>query len=836
MKGLLFVLLLFCAISASAGEIWVAPEGNDAYPGTRDKPKATLQSALREAREWRRLGASQLKGGITILLRSGTYYLRETVFIRPEDAGTPDCPTVIRAATAEQPILSGGISITQWKKNRYHIPGLPKGVGNKLWVADAPVIAGNTLNFRQLWVNGEKAIRATDRTGSNLQRILSWDHQTGTCVIPASGLPDLEGREGLEMMIHQWWAIAQLRVRKFERIGDSARLSFYEPENRVQNEHPWPAPWISAETGNSAFRLLNAIQLLDEPGEWYLDRRAGKLYFYPPEGVNMEDAHAVVPYLEQLVKMEGVPGRPVSYVHFEGITFQHSTWLRPSENGHVPLQAGMYLLDAYKLNEPGTKEKPTLENQAWVGRPPAAVQLEYVAHTSFNKCSFEHTASAAIDYTSATLNDTISGCAFYDIGGNAIQAGIFSDEAFEAHLPYDPADEAVLCRNLSISNNYIRNAGSEDWGCTGIAAGFVRGINIAFNELCDLPYTGISLGWGWTPTLNAMRNNSISGNYIHHYAKYMYDVAGIYTLSAQPGSVISNNRIDSIYRAPFPHIPSHWFYLYTDEGSAYMRVENNWTPSAKFLQNANGPGNTWKNNGPEVHDSIRRMAGIQPAFKMIADRFPPLKPVFPINKEHPVVIELVEDKRKFIDQVQLKDVLNKQGVNAEHLYQWKNHLVAFGNVKDVFLLQGALKEAFPQAGIKIYDAPFYEFNRTQCGDDQQESNWTHTILTTNLVEDGKLQQEYMDHHETQFIKWPEVSKGFCNASFQRLLLFRNGRQLMLVISIPAGKSLEELNPKTVENNPRVEQWNRLMSKYQTGIAGTAPNEVWVELKKEPLKR
>ena len=830
MKCLLFVLLLFCAISASAGEIWVAPEGNDAYPGTRDKPKATLQAALREAREWRRLGAAQLKGGITIFLCSGTYYLKETVFIRPEDAGTPDSPTVIRAADEGQPVLSGGVSITEWKKNRQQISGLPKSIGSKLWVADAPSIAGSILNFRQLWVNGEKAVRAADRKDKDLQRIFSWDHNTGTCMIPAAQLPELEGGTGLEMMIHQWWAIAQLRVRKFERMGDSARLSFYEPESRIQNEHPWPAPWISAETGNSAFRLSNAIQLLDEPGEWFLDRRAGKLYFYPPEGLNMAQAQAIVPYLEQLVKIEGVQGKSVSHVHFEGIAFQHSTWLRPSENGHVPLQAGMYLLDAYKLRHPGTREKSTLENQAWVGRPPAAVQLENVAHTSFKKCSFEHTASAAIDYATATLNDTIAACSFFDIGGNAIQAGTFSDEAFEAHLPYDPADETVLCRSLNISNNYIRNAGNEDWGCTGIAAGFVRGISIEFNELCDLPYTGISLGWGWTPALNAMRNNSIYGNYIHHYAKYMYDVAGIYTLSAQPGSVISNNRIDSIYRAPFPHIPAHWFYLYTDEGSAYMRIENNWTPSEKFLQNANGPGNTWTNNGPAVHDSIRMKAGIQPSFKNTRNRYPPLKAVFPVNKEYPVVIELVGKNEKPMDQIQLKTVLDKYGVHAEQLYQWNNHLVAFGKVKDVFVLQGALKAQFPQAGVKIYDAPFYEFDRTHCGENQQNGNWTHTILTTNLVEDEKLQQEYMSHHETQFEKWPEVSRGFCNASFQRLLLYRNGRQLMLVISVPEGKSLEELNPKTVEHNPKVEQWNKLMSKYQTGIEGTAKNEVWVELK------
>lgn len=88
----------------------------------------------------------------------------------------------------------------------------------------------------------------------------------------------------------------------------------------------------------------------------------------------------------------------------------------------------------------------------------------------------------------------------------------------------------------------------------------------------------------------------------------------------------------------------------------------------------------------------------------------------------------------------------------------------------------------------------------------------------------------MQYHATQYQQWPEVSKGFCNAQFQQLLVYRNGRQLMLVISIPKGASLDALNPKTTENNPRVNDWNKLMAKYQEGIEGTEKGETWVFLK------
>jgi hypothetical protein len=125
------------------------------------------------------------------------------------------------------------------------------------------------------------------------------------------------------------------------------------------------------------------------------------------------------------------------------------------------------------------------------------------------------------------------------------------------------------------------------------------------------------MGWGWTKSINAMSDNHITANKIHHYARNMYDVAGIYTLSAQPGSVISNNYVDSIYKAPYAHDPQHWFYLYTDEGSSYITIKNNWCRAEKFLKNANGPGNVWENNGPQVANEIKKAAGVEPAYQYL---------------------------------------------------------------------------------------------------------------------------------------------------------------------------------------------------------------------------
>jgi hypothetical protein len=823
-----FFLLIFFVSLLAESQLYVSVNGSDRADGKKESPLATVHMALRKARELRRLNAPSISKGITINVDKGVYQFAETLFIRPEDVGTKESPTIIQGSSEEQPVFSGGINIKGWKKVIGTIQHLPANAKGNVWVADAPLNGDVAIDFRQLWINNKKAVRGRDKTEESMNRILSWNNQTEKCWIPKPAA-DISNAKGLEMVIHQWWAIANLRIKSAEQKGDSVLLSFLQPESRVQSEHPWPAPWISKETGNSAFYLTNALQFLDEPGEWYLDRAAQKLYYWPRNNENLNTATVAAPVLETLVKIEGTIDRPVSNIQFKNISFQHTTWMRPSEQGHVPHQIGMYMLDAYKLKQPGTTDKKTLENQAWVGRPGAAVEASFVSNTSFENCRFEHMASTALDYSKGAQNNTIKGNLFKDIGGTAILAGLFTDEATEVHIPYNPKDEREISTAFTISNNLINDVANEDWGCVGIAGGYIRNSTIEHNDISELPYMGISMGWGWSRTPNVMKNNKIVGNKIHRYARQLYDVAGIYTLSAQPETIIAENYIDSAYKAPFAHLPSHWFYIYTDEGSSYITVKDNWTPSQKYLQNANGPGNEWTNNGPGVNAKIKTSAGLQSPYQYLLKEKEVLYKSWSIVREQPVIIELVADEG--IDRQKLKEVLAQNKMNPESVYQWQNHYVIFDKVQDASVVRGKIQNAFPSAKLKVYYDAFYEFNRTHCSDTATAKEWDHILLTANLVDNPKLQKEYMDFHATQFEKWPEVSKGFCNANFQQLLVYRNGRQLMLVISIPKGESLDKLNPKTTENNPRVNDWNKIMGKYQEGIEGTKPGEKWIFLKR-----
>jgi hypothetical protein len=830
----LFAFIMLIALAGNAVEIYVAVDGSDTNPGTKDKPLATVATALRKARELRRLNDTSVANGIHIILNGGTYQLFETISIRPEDAGTATSPTYIEAAPGEQPVLSGGIKITGWKRLATPVPGLPSVTKGKIWVADIPLAGGKLFEFRQLWINNEKAVRAKDMNGESMNRILSWNKNEETCWIPVP--KSLSGKivAGLEMFIHQWWAIAILRIKKMEVQGDSAKLWFHQPESKIQSEHPWPAPWISKETGNSAFYLTNAIEFLDEPGEWYLDIANRKMYYWPRNNENLLTATVIAPFSETLVSIQGTIDHPVSNIFFKGISFQHTGWLRPSHSGHVPHQAGMYMLDAYKLRPAGTPDKPTLDNQAWIGRPAAAVEVSFANKTGFENCRFEHLASTGVDYNKAVHDNIIKGNLFKDIGGTAILAGVYSDPATEIHLPYNPKDEREVCDKMVINNNLVTDVTNEDWSCVGIGAGYTKNTTIEHNEIENVSNTGISMGWGWSPTANAMKNNKIVANKIHHYGKHNYDCSGIYTLSAQPGSAIAENYIDSIYKAPYAHLPSHWFYLYTDEGSSYFTVKDNWTPSQKFLQNANGPGNEWSNSGPEVAERIRLNAGLQSSYQWLVKERTASRLNLPINEEHNEVIELVVKEGKQLDVSKLKQLLAKNNIDSNAIYQWRNHYLIFAKMADVGVMQGRLQNNFPESGVRAYHDMFYEYRKQKhCPDKTVTKDWDHILLTANLVADKKLQQEYLDYHATQFERWPDIARGFCNARFQQLLLFKNGRQLVLVISIPKGESLDALNPKTTENNPKMDEWNKIMGKYQEGIEGTEKGETWVFLK--PLK-
>lgn len=588
-------------------------------------PDSSLADAVRKARELRRLDKAD---SVVIKMAMGNYQLYEPLVLRPEDShlcfqGTSEEKTGVIGT-----VINGAVEIKGWRKQ------------GKLWVTDVPDFNGRPLDFRHLWVNRTRAEKARSVSDYEKMPRIRWvDKKARVIWVPASavrpllsGATDKQGNSILrsdsryaEMTLHQMWEVSYLRIKSVKIQGDSAAVSFHDPEAKIQFERPWPSPMYNSEH-NSPFFISNALPLLDTPGEWYHDIRQHKLYYMPRKGESMPgtsvqglrgvkatEAHiyVAVPALETLVRFVGTKEKMVDAVTFKDVSFEFTTWMRPSYKGHVPLQAGMYITEGYKLRPSIDRiNNHKLDNQDWLGRPSAAVELNYASRAVFDGCRFRYLGGDGIDFVEGCKDGAVLNSRFEDIAMNGLVCGSFSPEGLETHLPYVPKDEREVCSGLQVKNNEFADVTHEEWGTCAIALGYVSRTNVEHNYIHDVSYSAISMGWGWNRNYGVMHDNRVRANLIERYAAHMYDCAGIYTLGNQPNTVVYENVVRDICKPSYVHDPKHYFYLYTDEGSSNILLKDNWTSEEKFLKNAYGPNNVWKNNGPSVSEDIVKNAGL----------------------------------------------------------------------------------------------------------------------------------------------------------------------------------------------------------------------------------
>jgi L-rhamnose mutarotase len=203
------------------------------------------------------------------------------------------------------------------------------------------------------------------------------------------------------------------------------------------------------------------------------------------------------------------------------------------------------------------------------------------------------------------------------------------------------------------------------------------------------------------------------------------------------------------------------------------------------------------------------------------------------NASNTSVLQLQDMTGKPLPPARLQALCQKQGLPVSSIYSWRNYLVVYGPTEQIKELMFSLKKDYTKVRLQFYDAPFYRFDRSSCADKTLAKRWDNVILTTQLVEDTLQQRRYLTLHRQQAQEWPEVSQGFCNASFQQLLVFEQNQQVLVIISVPKGKTLDELNPKTTENNPRVDEWNQLMKQFQRPLPEADSTQTWVSFEPVP---
>ena len=510
-------------------DFWVAPQGNDVNPGTAEKPFATL--ARVKAAAGQRIAAG-LKNDLVVMIREGTYELGETLLFGPEDSGTEKHSVTYRAYAGEKVVLSGGRRVTGWRPAAGGVStARARGSKQEGW------------NSRNFYVNGRRAIHARtpnadDKTGywQLAGAELTKDLKRFTLTLTPGLVKNWQNPGQIEVMVAGHWEINRKRLESADEKTGTVVLA---PPHITGPEYIFPS------RGRWCY-FAGAREFLDQPGEWHLDGSTGVLSYWPLPGENLEQAEAVVPVLQQLVKIAGQPGRPVRNLHFQGIRFQYTDWQIPP-GGYQGIQAGHF-------------STPGASGSHW----PRI--LATVACTHAEQCSVEDGVLACLGGCGIELADgcrgnLIQGNHVYEVGSNGINVG-------------GANDEQLAPKGNRVENNCVHACGGDDYGAVGIWVGMSQRTVVAHNLVYDLPYTGISVGWQWNPQPTACKENLVEYNDVYDVMKRLCDGGCIYTLGFQPGTVIRGNHLHDVRRSQFAQgAPNNGMFI--DEGSKGFLFEQN---------------------------------------------------------------------------------------------------------------------------------------------------------------------------------------------------------------------------------------------------------------------
>lgn len=569
--------------------MYVSPQGKDTGDGSLKKPFQTIQRAQQAVRKYTRT----MTGDVVVYLKGGTYTIPQSLTFGSGDGGQGNGHVSYRASPGEQPILSGGKRITGWTRDT-----------NGIYKASV-----KGLNFRQLYVNNARATRARQPDAGDYYRLTGWDVKDRRLLMKQHYVNPWKNFSQVEAVLQLFWSENYVHLKSFEKVGAGADVA-YVAINDQEADILFPRPYPQKQP-DAAFHFENAYEFINQPGEWYLDTNADVVYYLPEWQQKMADLVIVAPVTETLLRVEGTRDNPVRNLHFEGLTFEHSNWTVPSTAGYLNAQAGMYNLSA------------TLANNQFVRRPAAGVSVAYASGVVFEKNVFQHLGATGLDLERGTQACQVVGNVFRNLSGNGIMVSNFTNEPDgEFQMPYNPADSRDVCTNDEITNNYLTRTGQDYYGTCAIAAGYPARLRIEHNVIRNTPYSGISLGYGWTDKPNAMHDNSVRFNDIGNAMQLLCDGGAIYTLSLQPGTRIAENYIHDITRSPWAGAyPVGAIYLDQSSGGSVdkpLLVERNvffLTDRSVRPFNLNLEGRVLFTNNGADRTTIITNAGIQEPYK-----------------------------------------------------------------------------------------------------------------------------------------------------------------------------------------------------------------------------
>ncbi|WP_167858987.1 right-handed parallel beta-helix repeat-containing protein [Paenibacillus cymbidii] len=527
---------------------YVSPSGNDSWTGLlpdrsgegTDGPFATLKRARDAVRQLKRRGL--VRGLIRVQLRGGVYAMKEPLDFEAEDSAT----VVYEAYPGEEPILDGGQAIAGWTEEQLH--------GRTVWVAELPEVAAGRWYFRSLFVNGERRMRPRYPK----QGLLRIESVPGFELVPgllngffdgsdtfhyaAGDLGRWSNLDDVDIVVLHYWVEERMPIVSLDeerRLVKSSRRSTFGLKDDVALNY-------------AQYYVDNVFEHLTEPGEWYLDRLSGKLYYMPMDGETIDGTQISAPRTEQLLRLFGDPERGVyiDHLHFRGLSFRHTDWSLP--RGGDPERAS---------GHPGMEQRDLACAPQAAYHLPGVIDWTGARHCVLEDCDIRHVGFYAVNLGPGCTGNHVVGNTMYDMGAGGVK------------LSGSDAAKSLAGRTglNHITDNHIHRGGLVFHSGIGVVSRHAYGNVIAHNHIHDLYYTGISCGWVWGYADNVSRDNRIEYNHIHDLGHGMLnDMGGIYMLGVQPGTVIRGNVIHDIVKKNY----GGWG-IYLDEGSSHITVEDN---------------------------------------------------------------------------------------------------------------------------------------------------------------------------------------------------------------------------------------------------------------------
>jgi hypothetical protein len=546
--------LLAVALTLVAGQAWAAdqvaqihvdPNGQNTNAGTREAPLATIDAAREAARKLvRHMDAGQ----VNVVIHGGVYRIEEPIIFASEDGGTESVSVTYTAAPGERPVISGGRTIAGFKVN-----------DDGTWVTEIPDVKSGQWTFRQLYANGSRAVRArepdegwfrVEKVGKD--RRTSFRYRDGD-------LKPYTNLDSLELIFLHDWSITRCPVKSIDAKSRTLTVPV-----QVGGNTGWAVmDWFEKEP---RYFVENARELLDSPGEWYLDEAKGQLTYMPRPGETIESTAFVAPVVDQLLVVRGTQDKAVRNLHFVSLRFEHAGW-KPANGHYWGRQACTYWTTT-------TAESGRSHEEA----DPAAVQFDGAVNCSLHDCGIAHAGASGLWFGTNCRDNVADGCAVADVGGNGImigegQARTIDGEPWWSTVPDQAAD------GNTIRNCLVEKSGCDLYGAVGVWVGLAARTTIEQNEIRNHPYTGVSVGWMWwnprsrpEPRSTPCRETLVLRNHIHHVMQVLSDGGCVYSLGVQPGSRIAENLIHDVQRNA-GRAESNGMFL--DQGCGNFVIEKN---------------------------------------------------------------------------------------------------------------------------------------------------------------------------------------------------------------------------------------------------------------------